>query len=194
MGLIRITPPGADPVTLEEMKSHAHVDGAAEDARIQDFIRTAIARLDGRDGLLGRALITQAWRFTFVGFPPAITLPLPPCQTVLEVRYVDPAGILRTLASDAYQVFGLGGSEPAQILPDFGSDFPAARRSPESVLVEFRAGYGDAAADVPDPLRTAIKLHAAHLFEHREAVAAGSFTELPHGYEDLIRDYRMWSF
>jgi uncharacterized phiE125 gp8 family phage protein len=194
MSLIRITPPAIDPVTLEEMKDHSHVDGSTEDARIQNFIRTAVERLDGRAGILGRCLITQSWRLMLGGFPQSIVLPLPPCQAVLQIAYIDPAGAAQTLPAEAYQVFGLGGDEPAQILPAFGASFPATRRWPESVSVEFRAGYGDAAAAVPEPLRTAIKLHAAHLYEHREAVAAGSFTEIPQGYDDLIHDYRQWSF
>ena len=194
MPLIRISPPATLPVSLEEMKSHSHIDGELADARISDFLRTATAKLDGRDGLLGRCLITQSWRLALDGFPPAIVLPLPPCQAVLGITYLDSAGALQILAPDAYQVFGLGGSDPAQILPPFGGVFPAARRWPESVIVEFRSGYGDAAADVPEPLRTAIKMHAAHLFEHRESVAAGTFTELSQGYHDLALDYRIWGF
>jgi uncharacterized phiE125 gp8 family phage protein len=194
MPLTRIDPPATLPVSLEEMKSHSHIDGALEDARISDFLRTATARLDGRDGLLGRCLITQSWRLTLDGFPPEIALPLPPCQSVIEIRYVDAAGALRTLAPVAYQVFGFGDADPAWIRPAFGGAFPASRRSPESVIVEFRAGYGDAAADVPEPLRTAIKMHAGHLHEHRESVAAGTFAEVPQGYHDLVGDYRIWSF
>jgi uncharacterized phiE125 gp8 family phage protein len=176
------------------MKSHSHVDGTLEDDRISDFIRTATAKLDGRDGLLGRALITQSWRLTLDCFPPEIVLPLPPCQAVLEITYLDPAGAPQTLAAEAYEVFGIGGADPARIRPVFGTSFPAARRWPDSVMVEFRAGYGDAEGDVPEPLRTAIKLHAAHLIEHRESVAFGTFAEVPQGYHDLVLDYRFWSF
>jgi uncharacterized phiE125 gp8 family phage protein len=193
MSLTHIDPPATLPVSLEEMKNHSHIDGALEDARISDFLRTAMAKLDGRDGLLGRCLITQSWRLTLDGFPPEIALPLPPCQAVLAVRYVNPAGMLQTLAPEAYQVFGLGDTDPARIRSAFGGSFPATRRSPESVIVEFRAGYGEA-ADVPEPLRTAIKMHAGHLHEHRESVAAGTFSEVPQGYHDLVGDYRIWSF
>jgi uncharacterized phiE125 gp8 family phage protein len=194
MPLIRITPPATLPVSVEELKSHSNIDNALHDARIADFLRTATAKLDGRDGLLGRALITQTWRLTLDCFPPAIALPLPPCQAVMQVSYLDAAGAPQTLAPGDYQVFGIGGSDPAQILPDFGGAFPATRRWPESVVVEFRAGYGDAAGDVPEPLRTAIKMHAAHLYEHRESVAFGTFAEVPQGYHDLVLDYRLWSF
>lgn len=194
MSLIRITPPATLPVSLEEMKSHSHVDGMIEDARISDFLRTATAKLDGRDGLLGRALITQAWRLTLGGFPSDIVLPLPPCQAVLAINYIDPAGAPQTLAAEAYEVFSIGDADPARIRPVFGTTFPTARHFPASVSVEFRAGYGDAETDVPEPLRTAIKLHAAHLIEHRESVAAGSFSQVPQGWDDLVTDYRIWGF
>jgi uncharacterized phiE125 gp8 family phage protein len=193
MPLIRTDPPATLPVSLEELKGHAHIDGIIEDARIADFLRTATAKLDGREGLLGRCLITQSWGLTLNGFSREITLPLPPCQAVLEIRYVDPAGVVQILAPDAYQVFGLGDANPAQIQPAFGGAFPATWCAAESVVVQFRAGYGDA-EDVPEPLRTAIKMHAAHLSEHRESVAAGALAEVPQGYHDLVLDYRIWSF
>src|SRR5262249_21315255 len=134
------------------------------------------------------------WRLTLDSFPAEIILPLPPCQAVNGISYIDPTGAAQTLPPSAYEVFSIGDAEPARIHPAFGLVFPATRARPEAVTVEFKAGYGDAAADIPEPLRAAIKLHAAHLYEHREAVAAGSFSELPHSYQDLIRDYRMWGF
>jgi uncharacterized phiE125 gp8 family phage protein len=47
---------------------------------------------------------------------------------------------------------------------------------------------------VPEPLRTAILMHVAHLYEHRESVTDSNAVVLPQGYDDLIRSFRTWAF
>lgn len=196
MALIRITAPASDPVTLEETKDHIHVDHNHEDARIADFIRTAAQRLDGRDGSLGRCLITQTWKLTLDRFPPEITIPLPPCQSVTSITYADPAGATQTLDPAEYQVIGLEGADPARIRPAFGKAWPSFRAVPEGIAITFVAGFGDDPEDVPEPIRAAIKMHVGHLFEHRESVVLGTgfIAEVPDGAADLIRDQKVWSF
>lgn len=196
MTLTLITAPAQQPVTLAEAKAHLHFDSAIEDTRISDLIETATQRLDGRDGKLGRCLITQQWRMTLPCFPRVIAVPLPPCQAIVSITYLDADGAEQTLDPSAYRVAGLNGSDPATIRPAYGTSWPDHRHDVESVTVTFTAGYGDAPANVPSPLRSAILMHLAHLFEHREAVTmgAGYITETPLGYDDLIRDYRLWGF
>jgi len=196
MALIRITAPASDPVTLEETKDHIHVDHDDEDARIADFIRTAAQRLDGRNGSLGRCLITQTWKLTLDRFPPEITVPLPPCQSVTSITYADPDGATQTLDPSEYQVIGLYDADPARIRPAFGKAWPSCRTVAEGIAITFVAGFGDDPEDVPEPIRTAIKMHVGHLFEHRESVVLGTgfIAEVPDGAADLIRDQKVWSF
>lgn len=220
MPLILETAPDHDPVTLEEVKEHIHVDFNDEDARISDFIKTATQRLDGRDGLLGRCLITQTWKLTLDRFASEIAIPLPPCQSIDAITYVDPDGVTQTLAPTEYQAFALGTVEGAKLRPAYGRSWPTIRNVPEAVTITFTAGFPTipaipavpggpgnppdpapipeipAVITVPEPIRTAIKLHVGHLFEHRESVVIGSgfITETPQGYEYHIRDYRVRSF
>jgi uncharacterized phiE125 gp8 family phage protein len=57
-----------------------------------------------------------------------------------------------------------------------------------SVEIDFVAGYGEAAGSVPPMLRQAVKILAAHWYEHREAV--GNFgSEVPLSIENIIRLY-----
>lgn len=198
MSLKLIQAPQADPVTLAEMKQHMHVDYDDEDARISNFILTATRRLDGRDGLLGRALITQDWSLWLDRFPrDAIAMPLSPLQSVTFIKYRRASdGEWQTLAPADYAVYGVASEDRAMIKPAHGKSWPATWPEPEAVEVQFRAGYGDDPEDVPEPLRTAIKMHVGHLFEHRESVVIGSgfIVQTPQGYDDLIVDYRLWSF
>ncbi|PWR18786.1 head-tail connector protein [Zavarzinia compransoris] len=196
MPLILETAPVNDPVTLEEVKEHIHVDFYDEDARIADFIKAATQRLDGRDGSLGRCLVTQTWNLTLDRFTSEIAIPLPPCQSIDAITYVDPDGVTQTLAPTEYQAFALGTVEGAKLRPAYGKSWPTIRNVPEAVTITFTAGFGDDPEDIPEPIRTAIKMRVGHLFEHRESVVIGSgfITETPDGVEDFVRDHKTWSF
>ena len=82
-----------------------------------------------------------------------------------------------------------GAGRPANIAP-------IIRNMPEAVAITFTAGFGDAPEDIPEPIRTNIKMRVGHLFEHRESVTMGSgfITETPDGADDFVRDYKTWSF
>lgn len=195
MPLILETAPANEPVTLEEVKAHMRVDHDDEDARIADFIRAATSRFDGRDGSLGLCLITQGWKLTLDRFSPEISIPLPPCQSVDAIRYIAADGTAKTLAASGWRVFGLGAPN-ARIRPAEGKDWPATRYQPDAVTISFTAGFGNDPADIPEPIRAAIKMRAGHLYEHREGVTLGTgfMTETPDGTEDLVRNYRVWVF
>lgn len=195
MSLILNTPPGVDAVTLDEVKEHLRIDGEDEDGLIAGLIRAAAERFDGRDGALGRCLIKQSWKLTLDRFPQLIYIPLLPCQTVDLITYVDASGDSQTLSEDAYQVAGLGSIDCAMIQPAYQSDWPKTRPVLEAVSVHFTAGYGESAGDVPEPIRTAIKMRVAHLYENRESTIIEDRSYIvPYGETDLIRNHKTWSF
>ena len=47
-------------------------------------------------------------------------------------------------------------------------------------------------ADVPGPLKLAIKLLVGHFYENREATTMLKIDELPLGIKALIEPYRTW--
>lgn len=195
MHLIRVAAPVNSLITLEEAKHHLHVDFDDDDAPISRLVDAAAQRLDGPDGYLGRCLITQTWKLTLDCFPPEITLPLPPCQSISSITFVDPDGATQTLDPSGYQSIGLGGTDPTRIRPAFGRSWPSVRTMPEAIAITFVAGYGDNPQDVPEPIRAAALLRVGHLYEHRESVVTGdSVAGLPLGEDDLTRNYRVWGF
>lgn len=199
MTLIIETAPEAEVISLDEMKAHIRQDsdvGTAEDEVIESLISAATKKLDGRDGLLGRCLVTQTWALRLDRFSGDICLPLPPCQSVDSITYIDVAGATQTLAPENYQVAGIGSPDGARVLPAYGGSWPSTRNVPEAIIVTFTAGYGDEGTDVPEQIRTAIKLHAAFLYANRESVVVGNYSavELPQSAQDLISDFRAWSF
>jgi uncharacterized phiE125 gp8 family phage protein len=200
MALTLVTPPAAEPVSLVDARLHLRLDAVGspavhpDDGLVSSLIVAARQYLDGRDGVLGRALITQTWRLDLPGFPrdgAAIRLPLPPLQSVGSIVYVDAAGVPQTLSALAYEVVTGGGTHGA-VRPVHGGAWPAARDQSDAVRITFTAGYGATGADLPAPLIHAIKLHLGVLYEQREAAAPGTqMHAVPFAYDVLLAPYRL---
>lgn len=175
MALTLTTPPAADVVSLAEAKAQLREDAADEDAIIARLIAAATAHLDGRAGLLGRALAPQTW--TWAGRIPdtgRVVLPLAPVLSITSVTVDGDA-----LASSAYE---LADADNGEI--DLEGYACAA------AVIVFEAGYAD--AEIPEPLKHAILLLVAHWFEHREefTVVEGSARSIPYGVRALTAAYR----
>ena len=196
MGLTRITPPTSTPVSLVDAKQHLRVSSADEDFLIESYVKAATQHLDGRDGALGRCLLTQTWQLKLDRFQDPITVPLPPCQSVTSIQYVDVDGNTQTLAASEYHVARMDDAAPAIIRPAYGKTWPSTRPIPESVIVTFVAGFGDDPADVPETIRTAILEHVGTLFENRESTIVGlsAIEEFPGGAQDLVLEHKAWMF
>jgi uncharacterized phiE125 gp8 family phage protein len=69
MALELITPPDDAVVTLEEAKAFLNVTHSDHDELIEGLVDAATAALDGRYGLLQRALSPQTWELVLDRFP-----------------------------------------------------------------------------------------------------------------------------
>lgn len=174
MSLKLVTAPTAPPVTLAEAKAHLRVLTDDEDSLIEALIETATGQLDGRKAGLGRALMTQTWVWRIDGFPwcHGLELPFPPLQQVESITYVDGAGVEQTLDPAVYVVDP--DSDPGRVDLAFGYRWPVTRAERNAVRLQFIAGFGDDAADVPHRLRQAILLMVADGYRFRETVVAGA--------------------
>lgn len=193
MTLTLVTAPAALPISLEDVKLHARVDSNDEDERIKSFIEAAVERLDGRDGQLGICLITQQWKLTLDAFANAIALPLPPCQSVESITYVDDDGATQTLGEGTYQVTGLRSIDGAKVHLAYGASWPSVRAIPEAIAITFTAGFGDDEDAIPEAIRTDIAMCAARLYENREGMpdpdASASYDS-----DELTRNYKQFVF
>lgn len=199
-----ITPPAAEPVSLAEAKLHLRVDFDEDDALIQALISAA---RQTAEMLTQRQLVTARWRMVLDSFPScglmgvpagqtftlpghAILIPKSPMQSVLEIRYLDMAGVSQVMPSAHYTVDKA--CEPARITPVFGQIWPVALPQIGAVSVSFDAGYGSA-ADVPEGLKSWIKLRLGSLYAHREEVASmarGRIDPLPF-VDGLLDPYKV---
>lgn len=143
-----------------------------------------------------RAFCTQTWDLKFDDFPPgyetAIWLPKPPLVSVASVTYIDTDGDSQTWSSALYAVDAPAGpwARMGRITPVYGESYPTARAIENAVTVRFVAGYG-AAASVPAPIKSAMKLLIGSWFVNREAVNVGNITsELPLAVNALLWPYK----
>lgn len=196
-----VTPPPAEAVTLDEQKAHMRVDHADDDALIEALISAARQHVDGADGWLGRALVQQTWDMNMNGFPllaseGRIVLPLAPLISVDEITYRDPDGGTQALAPAAYQVVD-GGSQRSFIALEPNQAWPGTDDRYDAVTVRFTAGYApsgdsppDYAANVPFPIKAALMIMVADMYENREQRITGTIVaELP-TVERLLMPYR----
>ena len=107
-----------------------------------------------------------------------------------EIVEIDTDGATQTVSSSVYDVDI--DQEPGRLRLAYSESWPSDRRStPNSVIIRFVAGYGDADA-VPETIKAAIKLLVGHLYEHREAVTLGHLSRsLQYGLERLLWPYKM---
>ena len=69
--------------------------------------------------------------------------------------------------------------------------WPSAAPHANGIEIAFTAGYGDAAADVPEPIRQALLLLIAHWYEHRSPLEVGPLAQpAPDMVAELLAPYR----
>ena len=162
MSLQLNTPPAEEPVNLADAKAWLRVEsGADEDALIAALIPAARARCEWHTG---RALVTQGWTLWLDRLGPCVELPLPPLQSVDSVTLYNVSDAATVLDESAWQADLPGGRV-------FLKDVHPGLRARNGAAIAFTAGYGDADA-VPPPIKTAILLTVAALYDHRGADAA----------------------
>jgi uncharacterized phiE125 gp8 family phage protein len=204
MSIQLVTPPAEEPVTLIEAKLHLRVDFDDDDTLIASLITAA---RQAAETLTGRQFITARWKQVLDCFPgpslmgvpagQAFTLPghaillaKAPVQSVVSINYLDMGSVSQTMPALSYTVDAA--CEPARITPVFGQIWPICLPQIGAVSVTFDVGYGTA-AQVPEGIKSWIKLRVGSLYAHREEVAAlsrGRIDSLPF-IDGLLDPYKV---
>ena len=199
-----VTPPTEEPVSLLEAKLHLRVDFDEDDMLIASLITAA---RQAAETLTGRQLTTARWKQvldcfpgpSLMGVPAGQTFTLPghaillakaPVQSVVSINYLDMGSVNQTMSALTYTVDAA--CEPARITPVFGQIWPICLPQIGAVSVTFDAGYGTA-SQVPEGIKSWIKLRVGSLYAHREEVAAlsrGRIEPLPF-IDGLLDPYKV---
>ncbi|MDR6757212.1 putative phiE125 gp8 family phage protein [Mycoplana sp. BE70] len=186
MTIVELMPPGAEPITLAEVKAHLRLDGSAEDELLGSLIRTARDHLERETGL---ALIARPFRLYLDDWPEerVIQIARGPVQAIESVTVYDDVGA--PLEVGLIGAVLDGNARPARLLM---SALPAPGRALNGIEIDFTAGFGEAGTDVPDTLKRALMIHVAAMYELRGVMSADDQPGgVPAGYDRLVAPFRM---
>lgn len=201
--------PAVEPVTLTELKTHLRIVGTDEDTYLTQLIIDARQELEDTTGL---AFITQNWILTLDRWPRSnerwwdgvrqgaigdiygdvqpVSLELPRYPLisvdVVTVYDEDSNDTVVTIANtfDVDVSFLRG-----RLTLQRGATWPVALRANDAIVINYTSGYGASAANVPAPLKRAIRNMAAYMYEHR-GDCNGEDAYLTSGAKDIMDRYR----
>lgn len=162
------TAPSIEPITASDVKLYARIDGSSEDDLIEGFIQSV---RESTEKFLGRALINQSITLSLNEWPESpIDLPRPPLVSITEVRLVAEDGTETAYSSDNY--YDRTKIEPGQLVIKFDKTEPCNDdRYFGGYEIEFVAGYGSSADDVPHAIKTGMTMWVADIYENRVPIS-----------------------
>ncbi len=183
MALKELSPAQSEPLDLAYAKTFLRIDTADEDALLGTLIKSARQQVES---LIGRALIRRTWHYTAdIPGGARLCLPMPPLVSVLAVRLKDEADTVLQIPSTDYGV--KTHVEPGEIYVRDGQHWREFQAGAKLIEIEFIAGYGMSADDVPLPIRQAIMLLVTQHFEHR---GLGDNVAVPAMVDALLAPYQ----
>ncbi len=185
MSLKLITGPSGLVVTLAEAKLHCKVDASDDDALITSLIYTAC---DAAEQMTGRALLSQTWELTLDAFPASFELTRLPVSAITSIIYQNTAGTLTTMSSSLYTLDASDDFGVAKVTPAYGTVWPSTKADVAAVKLRYVAGYASV-ADVPNAIKSWIKLQIGAMYENRSAEFTGQgFASVKLGFVDALLD------
>jgi hypothetical protein len=197
------TAPTAEPIKLDQVKRHLrlNVDDTDDDLYLQGLIETARVEVES---LLWRKLITQTWYAYLQNWPSGnyIELPFGNLQSVTIINYteVDVSSAAtqtewedtETVSGTVYSVYIVGTDYThGRVTLGDGYTWPSETLYPSNPIeIEFVCGYGLAAA-VPAPIKQAMFIMIAELYENRESSVVGTIYSKIDTVNSLLANYRL---
>lgn len=185
------TAPTEEPVTIDEFKEFARLDGDHDDAVIAKTLK--VSRLWCEEATR-RAFCAQTLDTTFDHFDYDLWLPRPTLKSVTSVKYWDADGAQQTASSSLYDVDLGSFFTPGRVVLAQAQSWPITRaRRFARVIVRHVAG--EAAADVDERIKMAVSMMAAHMYENRELIVTGTIVAgIPSGFSSLLRQLTVRRF
>ncbi len=141
--LIKLTEPEIEPVTADEVKEFLRISGDAENSTIEDLIKSA--RIEA-EKYMKASLITQKWRLAYCSSTEMeVDLPMGPVSSIDSVKLIDKNGDETAFSASNYYL------SPAKYFLFFDV-LPSAK----FIYIDYFAGYGEEADNVPQIIKTAL--------------------------------------
>ena len=182
-----VSAPSETPVTLTEVKQHCRIDTDDDDSLLTTYLEAAVSMLDGVNGYLNKALVTQRWAYTVRSpYNGQILLPLLPAIDLVSITYYDTDNVQQTATLSDFGLYTDGYEAIVQPLTNI--EWFSTYERPDAITITYDAGFG-AAADVPPVLKLAIKHLISSWYENREVIGSDKLQELPFSVTNLINPY-----
>ncbi len=183
--LVLATAQDGEPLTESELRTHLKIEDTVEDTYLGGLITTARKALEE---MYWTQFITATYDQYFDRFAGELKLRKPPLGNVTSVTYTDIGGSSQTVETSVWEEGLVDGVGVVRL--KYQQTWPSdARGHPDTVVVRFTGGYGEADA-VPGPIRHAMKLLCGHLHQHRELVVVGTIiAQLPMSVGALMTPY-----
>jgi len=183
-----VTDSAIEPVTLSEMKDHLRVTSSDEDTLIESLITAA---RQAAEHYLSRSLISKTYEMTMDDWDTCINIPFPPLLSVESIKYDGTSSDDQTFASSNYTIETR--MEPGRIKIT-GSTPQLKSNTNGRIRIRFKAGYGENISDVPQAIRSAIKIIAATYFEEsrQDVISGAPVYRVPMGHRFLLAAYKYY--
>ena len=187
---IQSSPPAIDLITLDQAKLRVRRDDDDDNDSIELLIAAAISQLDGTEGILGRALISQIWVDIWGGFEAGerVPLALAPVASVTSITYFDADNVEQTLLDASYGLHkdNAGGF---YLRLSSGVAWPSTYHRDDAVRITYSAGYGEQPADVPAAIRLAALEMVQHWYDAGPVVVGSIASKVPMTIEYKLRRF-----
>jgi uncharacterized phiE125 gp8 family phage protein len=187
MRLRVVTPPVAEPVTLSEAKDHLRLEGVEDDGYVTTLVQAARQHVEE---VCWRGVVAQTWEAVLERFPDCSEMELPGGNlgSIVSITYVDAEGASRTLDPATYEADAV--SVPGRLILAYGKCWPSTRCQWNAVRVRYTVGWE--VAEVPAPIRQAMLLLVAHLYEQRTPEITGTtVAKVAFAVDALLGPYRL---
>jgi uncharacterized phiE125 gp8 family phage protein len=179
------TAPTEEPVSLAEMKLFARIDIDDDDALISALISAARTTVEEQTGRTLASTTRNAW-LDCVPSRYKYALSYRPIISVEHIMSIDEDGTEEEVDSGDIILDGANGI----VAVDSTANPITSTRSFNAFNIQYIAGYG-AAADVPEWAKLAVKMIAAHWYEHRESHQEESIKNVPYTAQLLIDQHKV---
>lgn len=187
--------PTIEPISLAEAKDHLE---EAESDKDEMIIATIQAAREIAEDIMRRALLTQTWNYCLKEWPSTdrIRLPFGNLQSVTFVKWKDCDGTETTLTEGTDYIVEKNDIECGYIVLPYGVSWPSGILYPSNpITIQHICGW-TRAADVPQNIRSAIKLICTDLYKNREGQELTSMVYVanPTVMKLLINAKLYWEF
>jgi hypothetical protein len=203
-----VTPPAVTPVDLAQVKAHLRITGSADDTYLDSLIAVAVDMAQeftrrkfintAMEGFLDGAPFQEPfWSGTVQGSRSELSdirimvLPWLPSFSVGDVSTFDEDDVETVYDPVNYRVDTVDQALPARVVLKRSATWPANLRSSNAIRVQWVAGYGVAAADVPPAIRQALLMLVSFLYENRGECCDSGECLAKSGAMVTLRTYRV---